>query len=191
LEFFHFFFYIFSFSPSFLEFAWSPSSSSLSLSFSCVYVSDQASVIIVCKLDNGNREIERGRDERKGQTVGEREKVDRRLSLSSSPLVCLSWVDKFTQFYFLTANMRLIVNARTLFFSKIFLKGLIWVSKWLGKETYRRENEKDTEHICVYICIREFSIVDARRVIVTYRFVINHPYIDYIFNWQWPLWSGW
>ena len=91
-----------------------------------VDVSDQARLIVVLRLDKREkkRETEKNRTREREQESEKRGEADRRLSLSSSSLVCLSCVDKFTQFYFLTANMRLIVNARTIFFSflKIFFK---------------------------------------------------------------------
>ena len=81
-------------------------------------MSDQASVIIVCVQtpDNDEERERRERDKREREEKRESKKVDRHLSLSSSSIVCLSCVDKFSQFYFfLTANIRLIVNARTIF----------------------------------------------------------------------------
>jgi hypothetical protein len=81
-------------------------------------VSDQASVIVLCKLGNDERRRERERERERGKSIAVSHYHHRR------SFACLASTSLLNSI-FLTANMRLIVNARTIFFSKIFLKGLI------------------------------------------------------------------
>jgi hypothetical protein len=93
-------------------------------------MSAQARLIVVLREKEGIDNDERQRLGESERARGSEKKENRRKSIAVShyhhrrSFACLESTSLLNSI-FLTANMRLIVNARAIFFSKIFLKGLV------------------------------------------------------------------